>query len=62
MNNFAAEVAKLIVPPQSKPKTVRRNTGEVALYKCTIAFLAPRNESKVRCSSNINEWICQALF
>ena len=36
---------------------MRRNDGEVALYKCTMAFLAPRRDSKVRAIKSSRPWV-----
>ena len=43
-----ATVASSTMPSSSRPSTTRRITGEVALYRCTIARRAPRSDSKVR--------------
>ena len=44
----AAFTASVFTPSRSRPNTILRNSGAVALYRCTIARFAPRSESNVR--------------
>jgi hypothetical protein len=47
-NSLAAFTAMSLTPCLSWLKTMRRNDGQVALYRWTMAFFAPRRDSKVR--------------
>src|SRR3990167_8173347 len=56
-NSLAALTAMALMPSLSWLNTMRRNDGEVALYKCTMAFFAPRRDSKVRAIKSSRPWV-----
>ena len=45
------------MPARSESKTTRRCRVLVELYRCTIACLAPRRDSKVRSISSSRAWV-----
>ena len=49
--------AMSVMPSCRRPKTTRRCSVDVELYRCTIACLAPRIDSKVRSISASRAWV-----
>src|SRR5450830_38811 len=56
-NSLAALTAMALTPSLSWLNTMRRKDGEVALYRWTMAFFAPRRDSKVRSIKSSRPWV-----
>ncbi|CAN1598890.1 protein of unknown function [Pseudomonas mediterranea] len=56
-NSLAAFTAISFTPSLSWSNTMRRNDGQVALYRWTMAFFAPRRDSKVRAMRSSRAWV-----
>src|SRR3546814_12920345 len=56
-NSLAAFTAIFFTPFLSWLNTMRRYDGQVALYRWTMAFLAPRRDSNVRAIRSSRAWV-----